>query len=124
MVRFLGTSDDVTTCECCGRANLKSTVALLTEGATTPVYYGVTCAARSLKMQNIEVAKAARQVERDHAAALAHEDYLAWRVEDARWQAFLDARAPGLRERADQIVAVGGYSVARADYLAGNRKAA
>lgn len=27
-VVFLGTTDDVTTCDCCGRENLKSTVAL------------------------------------------------------------------------------------------------
>lgn len=45
--RFLGVSDEVTTCECCGKKNLKRTVAISFDGGS-PVYYGTDCAARTL----------------------------------------------------------------------------
>lgn len=115
--RFLGTSDDVTTCECCGRSNLKSTVALLMGDSTTPVYFGVSCAARALRTSSVEVRKGAREVERAHADALAYERHLAERAEDVRWQGFLDASA-GAGERIDQIARLGGFAVARALYAA------
>src|SRR6185369_5700834 len=35
--KFLGTTDEVTTCECCGRSNLKGTVALELEDGGLPV---------------------------------------------------------------------------------------
>lgn len=48
-IKFLGTSDEVTTCDCCGKKDLKATVAL-SIGDADPVYFGVVCAARALKM--------------------------------------------------------------------------
>lgn len=45
--QFLGVSDEVTTCECCGKKNLKRTVAISFDGGS-PVYYGTDCAARTL----------------------------------------------------------------------------
>lgn len=45
-MKVLGINDDVTTCECCGKTNLKKTVVLATE--TGEVHYGVNCAARAL----------------------------------------------------------------------------
>jgi hypothetical protein len=44
-MRILGISDDVTTCECCGKSNLKCTV-VLTNGEGE-VHYGRDCAARA-----------------------------------------------------------------------------
>jgi hypothetical protein len=44
--RILGTCDDVTTCDCCGRTNLKRTVALLVNDF--PKFFGSTCAARAM----------------------------------------------------------------------------
>jgi hypothetical protein len=41
---FLGTTDEVTTCDCCGKSNLKSTVVFDVAGEI--VHYGSTCAAR------------------------------------------------------------------------------
>lgn len=41
---FLGITDEVTACDCCGRSNLKSTVAFDVAGEI--VHYGSTCAAR------------------------------------------------------------------------------
>jgi len=47
-VIWLGTTDEVTTCDCCGRANLKKTIALMVNDF--PVYYGSECAAKALGM--------------------------------------------------------------------------
>lgn len=44
--KVLGKNDEVTTCECCGRANLKLTV-VLTDGEQE-VRFGRDCAARAL----------------------------------------------------------------------------
>lgn len=45
-MKILGINDDVTTCECCGRANLKCTV-VLTNGEGE-VHYGRDCAAKAM----------------------------------------------------------------------------
>lgn len=48
MTTFLGTSDDITSCECCGKKNLKRTVALDLTGDGAVVHYGVDCASKAL----------------------------------------------------------------------------
>jgi hypothetical protein len=50
-MKVLGINDDVTTCECCGRPNLKATVVLETEHGDIR-HYGRDCAARSLMGNN------------------------------------------------------------------------
>lgn len=45
---ILGTSDEVTTCDCCGKKNLRITVALEPTDGSGDVYYGRICAARAL----------------------------------------------------------------------------
>jgi hypothetical protein len=45
-MKILGINDEVTTCECCGKTNLKKTVVLGTE--TGELRYGTSCAARAL----------------------------------------------------------------------------
>lgn len=50
-MKILGINDDVTTCECCGRTNLKATVVLETEHGDIR-HYGRDCAARSLTGDN------------------------------------------------------------------------
>jgi hypothetical protein len=76
--RVLGTTDDVTTCECCGRADLKGTVALQWtldgEDVGGPVFFGCVCAARAVG----EPAKAIK------AAAKSADDEKAARVQRAR----------------------------------------
>ncbi len=51
MIRVLGINDDVTTCECCGRQNLKSTVVLEIDEVSV-VHFGRDCAARKLLGSN------------------------------------------------------------------------
>lgn len=48
-VKILGINDDVTTCECCGRAGLKKTVVLDFVEGNGIVHYGTACAAKSLR---------------------------------------------------------------------------
>lgn len=111
-MRFLGTDDTVNTCECCGRTDLKSTVAIETDGGDI-LHYGTTCAARALKttakIVKSETAKAdeanrkAIQAERDRANQEAY----------AVFQAWLDAKVPSLRsERFLQIEKLGGFRTA------------
>ena len=112
----LGITDDVTVCECCGRDDLKRTVAISFDGAAA-VYYGTTCAARSLKTTAANVrASARRSMDAKTAAERAERD-AAFRAEDARWQSFLDSRSPGA-DRFRQIESLGGYFAARAMYEA------
>lgn len=49
-VKLLGITDDVTKCQCCGRAGLKRTVVIqIGETCASRVYYGTTCAAKLLR---------------------------------------------------------------------------
>jgi hypothetical protein len=45
-MKIIGINDDVTTCECCGRSNLKCTVVL--SNGESEVHYGRDCAAKAL----------------------------------------------------------------------------
>lgn len=45
-VKMMGISDEITTCQCCGRKNLKRTAVLDFDGDQR--YYGSDCAARAL----------------------------------------------------------------------------
>ena len=45
--KLLGITDEVTTCDCCGKPNLARTVAMENEAGDI-VHYGTTCAARAL----------------------------------------------------------------------------
>ena len=47
MFKILGITDDVTTCDCCGKTNLKKTVVL--DNGSETVFYGVDCAATALR---------------------------------------------------------------------------
>lgn len=122
--RILGTTDDVNTCDCCGRARLKVTVALVLDGAIDPVYFGTSCAARALRTGANDVRAAARAADDERRAEAEHARREAARVADAAWQAFLDARAPThgsasrWPDRFRQIEELGGYAAARAAFVA------
>lgn len=134
VVRYLGTTDEVTTCDCCGRSELKSTVALSIDDAD-PVHFGVVCAARALRSRGIATdAKAVRKatVAADRAkqdarlAVLAAEREAAWMAAQARaerFDAWLAEVAPirdwsGKFDRFAQLKSLGGYEAARARYSA------
>lgn len=50
-MKILGINDDVTTCECCGKSNLKKTVVLELDGGGE-VHYGTDCASRAIHGNN------------------------------------------------------------------------
>jgi hypothetical protein len=109
-VRFLGTTDDVTQCECCGKDNLKHTVAL-SIGGGDPVFFGVTCAARAIGRTPKEVRSEAKRAEKeiDRLVALEHSRIERGHFEEQR--EWLNERVPGLRDdRFRQIQALGGWS--------------
>ena len=117
--RYLGTTDDVTTCDCCGRTGLKSTVAIEMHDDADPVYYGVTCAAHALKTTAKEVryeAKRADTLKREKEAAERRE---ARNKAVASWQAWLNVQAPSLAgDTFLQLESLGGYGPAHALYEA------
>jgi hypothetical protein len=47
MMKVAGVTEDVTTCECCGKSNLKKTVVL--DNGEAFKFYGSDCAARALR---------------------------------------------------------------------------
>jgi hypothetical protein len=61
-VTWLGTTDEVTTCDCCGKKDLKGTVALSINDSDA-VYYGCTCAARALGRTVKEVRVESKKVD-------------------------------------------------------------
>ena len=71
MAKALGTDDSITTCDCCGKSNLKLTVIIELDCGQI-VHYGTTCAARntgkSSKQINSEIRTEAARI-RDAASA-------------------------------------------------------
>ena len=113
----LGTCDDVSSCDCCGRQNLKRTVALHNSVTGEDVFFGTTCAARALKWTTKEVRSAVKDADARRAAEERAAREAKRRAEDALWQSFLDANAvnvpPGHHNRFLQIESLGGYAAAR-----------
>ncbi len=58
--QIIGTTDDVDTCDCCGRINLKKTVILKDAESGEEVYFGTECAAKALNWAIQEVTKTAK----------------------------------------------------------------
>jgi hypothetical protein len=82
---YLGTTDERTTCECCGKKNLKGTVAIRDIERDTDHFFGSVCAARALKLKVAEVRKGTADADAERQRA-------EWRRLDAerraRWAAF------------------------------------
>lgn len=125
-VEFLGTSDEVSTCDCCGKSNLKSTVAISIEGGEA-VYYGVVCAARALNRSAKDVragtrsADKAKQKAAEEAQRKAH--HAAFTAQQERWAAWLRANGTG-RDDHEREASLGGYAPAWRAFLAADRAAA
>jgi hypothetical protein len=115
-VRFLGTTDDVTTCECCGRSDLKSTVALSID-ESDPVYFGVTCAAHALRRSVKEIKAGSRAADEAKALAKRKAAAEAERIRNAPWFAFLAAQGTG-SDTFRQIESLGGWTKANERFRA------
>lgn len=119
-VKFLGTTDDVTTCDCCGRRGLKSTVVLnfSFKGSDAVVYYGIDCAARALGRSAKEIRKGTRAADDTKAKAEAVARAKAHAAYMAAWTTFLAVCAPGGHDVFTRIEALGGMKAARAAFEA------
>ena len=113
-VKFLGTSDEVLQCECCGKKNLKSTVALSIDDGEA-VYYGVTCAARTLKLQAKDVRAESNRVDREKAGAEAQARMARQEAEVKKWLTWLERNGTGA-DTFTRIQSLGGFAEARAMY--------
>ena len=115
----LGTTDEVTTCDCCGRSDLKSTVALNDgDNGDAIVHFGCVCAARAMNVASVEVRKAARDADAAKVRAEMVARAAAADAEYARTQAWLDAKVGPKGERFRQLEALGGYRAAMELYRA------
>lgn len=120
-IKFLGNTDEVDTCDCCGKKNLKSTVALSIDDAD-PVYYGVVCAARALKMSAKDVRSESRKADDEKRRLENAAREAAFRAEFEPWAAFCAANGRGA-DLFTQIQSLGGYKAARALYESGRAAA-
>lgn len=116
MVKFLGTTDDVTTCDCCGKANLKSTVALSIDDSD-PVHYGSDCAAQAIGRDVKEVRKETRKADRANESRAAEAKARAEREAAAPWFTFLAVMGKG-DDTFRRIESLGGYKAAREAFKA------
>lgn len=112
--KVLGTTDDRTSCDCCGREDLKSTVALEDEDGEV-VYFGCVCAAKAMRIPAADVRRAAKSADDAKVAAENSARIAAMDAANKRWFSFLNAMRPGL-EVFTQIEKLGGYQAARAIY--------
>lgn len=82
-MRAIGKTDAVTTCDCCGKAGLKLTVAIETSAGDI-VHYGSTCASRNsgkstkqikaeIEAESVARLRAARAAWRENPARLAYQ---------------------------------------------------
>lgn len=119
---YLGTTDEVTTCDCCGKTNLKNTVAIrdLDEGEV--LHFGVTCAARALKVQVADVKKGAADADRQRREEEFRRRDAENRANTALWQEWLIERTGGIYDydRSPDVFrmvqALGGFAAARVGF--------
>jgi len=126
--RILGTSDEVTSCDCCGKVGLKSTVALVELDAdgseSEPLYFGCTCAARAMRREVKEVRREVADADRAEVARKNAERMARMDAENNRWFAFLIERTGGIFDRHgrpevfEMIQRLGGFKAAREGYAA------
>lgn len=91
--RVIGTTEEVNHCECCGRQDLKRTVALLDNETGDITYFGTTCAANAAgwtvnettaRIRAAEAeARAAEQARQAEAREEAGRAYHAWIAQEA-----------------------------------------
>tara|TARA_R110000868_G_scaffold216141_1_gene466252 strand:- start:868 stop:1248 length:381 start_codon:yes stop_codon:yes gene_type:complete len=91
--QYLGTSQDITTCDCCGKSNLKSTVVIRDVETDNELFFGVTCAAKALKVgiKEVKAGTAAADLAKEEDARA--EAKKAWDAKQTRWIAHLIVKA-------------------------------
>lgn len=111
----LGTTDDHTACELCGRDDLKSTVALRDNQTGETVYYGSDCGARATGWTTREITTAAKSADDKRRASEQAQRDAANAERTKRWEDWLESQT-GHRSPADALPLLGGFVAARAAY--------
>jgi hypothetical protein len=117
--RYEGTTDEVTTCDCCGRANLKSTVCFTDLDEGVERFFGVVCAAKMLKVTSAEVRANAKNADDAKQAAARAKQQAESDERNRRWVTFLIEATGGIYDwgRAPDIYQMiqklGGIAAAR-----------
>ena len=123
--KFLGTTDEITACECCGKMDLKQTVGIEDLDTGEQLHFGTTCAARALKLQVTEVKRGTKAADDERYRQEAAARRVIAEAESARWAAFLIERTGGIYYRTsygdlpdigEMIQKLGGFKLARAAY--------
>lgn len=117
IIKALGTDDSVNVCDCCGRNNLKATVAFETESGDV-VNYGVVCAARAMGTDAKTVKVEARKADEAKYEAARKETAKADSDRHERWIAHLVRITGGIKDYS------GGFDVFRMIQAAGGYRAA
>ncbi|MEY4672444.1 MAG: hypothetical protein RL148_228 [Planctomycetota bacterium] len=116
-LQIVGVTDEISTCDCCGRNDLKRAVALKNaDGAV--VYFGTSCAAQALNWTDKAVTVAAKKAHAEALEAAAAARRAKDDLEFAAWRRWLVARTGGTEVGA-MIAQLGGFAAARAAYAAG-----
>ena len=116
LIKCLGTDDSVNSCDCCGRNNLKATVAFETESGDV-VHFGVVCAAKASGKSSVSIRAEARVADDAKASAARFESDKRHAERSAKWEAYLikatggifDGKVPNVFR---MIQALGGYGKA------------
>lgn len=114
--RFIGTTDSVTTCDCCGRTGLKVTVCIHNEETGDELYFGTSCAAKALRIPSKEVTAGAKAADRAREEAERAQRDAEHRAHMIRWTNHLVARTGGrfpATEIFQMIRDLGGMAAAR-----------
>lgn len=60
-IKVLGVTTDFNTCECCGKTDLAKTVSILDLNSEVILHFGIVCASKAEKFDNLESAKMAKK---------------------------------------------------------------
>lgn len=116
MTRCLGTTDERTTCDRCGRADLKGTV-VFELGSGAIVYYGSDCASRVLGRPEREIKAEAKKADTERREAQFAKERQEAEERSRPWFAFLK-RKTGIDEVCSAIRVLGGFAQAKAAFVA------
>lgn len=107
-MKILGTTDERTDCECCGRTNLKGTVAIQFDDHIA--YYGSTCASKAIGWDTESTKTAIRDADAAKAKEAARVRNIALNARAKAQDAFDAATFPGISDRVEAIAKAGGYA--------------
>jgi len=121
LIKCLGTDDSVNCCDCCGRDNLKASVAFETESRDV-VHFGVVCAAKAAGTSAANIRLRVCAADEAKASAARAEAYKKHSDHMSKWVAYLISATGGIFDGsvpniASMIQALGGYGKAREGFV-------